>query len=223
MALPRCLRHSGSISFVGLSFALLRGCRIGVPAAESSGFLLKDEPRPVRQAADDILPCADAVCHGHAILNRCPVADGDGTLDVGIAADHHMVADGVRPENVDAGRDSQPLPIFGWRRWIALPSSTSMPEEAPRVTAWYRRTSSPISTVSPMTTLVPWSMKKFLPMVAPGWISIPPVRAAHALRDFACEQHVLGGFLVVARFRRRGNPRNNYARCGGKAMAWRPW
>ena len=27
--------------------------------------------------------------------------------------------------------------------------------------------------VSPMTTPVPWSMKKSLPMVAPGWMSMP--------------------------------------------------
>jgi hypothetical protein len=32
-------------------------------------------------------------------------------------------------------------------------------------------TSSPISAVSPMT-VKPWSMKKRLPMVAPGWMSI---------------------------------------------------
>ena len=35
------------------------------------------------------------------------------------------------------------------------------------------RTRSPISVVSPMTTPVPWSMKKLEPIVAPGWISMP--------------------------------------------------
>ncbi|MNP53518.1 hypothetical protein D3C76_1480000 [compost metagenome] len=43
----------------------------------------------------------------------------------------------------------------------------------PRVTPWYRVTSSPISAVSPMTMPMPWSMKKRRPMVAPGWISMP--------------------------------------------------
>ena len=33
--------------------------------------------------------------------------------------------------------------------------------------------SSPISAVSPMTTPLPWSMKKRSPMLAPGWMSMP--------------------------------------------------
>jgi hypothetical protein len=33
--------------------------------------------------------------------------------------------------------------------------------------------SSPITAVSPMTTPMPWSMNTRLPMVAPGWISMP--------------------------------------------------
>ena len=32
---------------------------------------------------------------------------------------------------------------------------------------------SPITHVSPITTPVPWSMKKCVPIVAPGWMSIP--------------------------------------------------
>jgi hypothetical protein len=44
---------------------------------------------------------------------------------------------------------------------------------APSVTFWYSRTRSPMMAVSPMTTPVPWSMKKPGPMVAPGWMSMP--------------------------------------------------
>ena len=43
----------------------------------------------------------------------------------------------------------------------------------PSVTPWYSMTSSPTSAVSPITTPMPWSMKKRRPMVAPGWISMP--------------------------------------------------
>ena len=32
--------------------------------------------------------------------------------------------------------------------------------------------------VSPMTTPVPWSMKKLAPIFAPGWISIPVAECA---------------------------------------------
>ena len=38
--------------------------------------------------------------------------------------------------------------------------------------------SSPICVVSPITTPIPWSIKNALPMVAPGWISIPVKKRA---------------------------------------------
>ena len=66
------------------------------------------------------------------------------------------------------------LPIVGWR----LPGFIDTP---PRVTPWNMRTSSPTSAVSPMTTPMPWSMKKRLPILAAGWISMPvAARAAWA-------------------------------------------
>ena len=54
----------------------------------------------------------------------------------------------------------------GWR----LPVANPVP---PKVTLWYRVTSWPICAVSPITTPIPWSMKKPRPISAAGWISIP--------------------------------------------------
>jgi len=58
------------------------------------------------------------------------------------------------------------LPIVGCR----LPFSLPVP---PKVTPWKIVTLLPMIVVSPITTPVPWSIKKFFPIVAPGWISIP--------------------------------------------------
>ena len=38
-----------------------------------------------------------------------------------------------------------------------------------------------MTVVSPMTTPVPWSMKKLLPIVAPGWMSMPVRAWAHSV------------------------------------------
>ena len=38
----------------------------------------------------------------------------------------------------------------------------------------------PISVVSPITTPVPWSVKKYLPILAPGWMSMPVRLWAHS-------------------------------------------
>ena len=51
----------------------------------------------------------------------------------------------------------------------------------PSVTPWYSVTSSPISAVSPITTPIPWSMKKpVADRARPGWISIPVIDRAIA-------------------------------------------
>src|SRR3990172_419259 len=38
-----------------------------------------------------------------------------------------------------------------------------------------------MTVVSPITTPVPWSMKKFRPIFAPGWMSIPVLACAHSV------------------------------------------
>jgi hypothetical protein len=52
---------------------------------------------------------------------------------------------------------------------------------AASVTPWYSFTRSPITQVSPITTPVPWSMKKWLPITAPGWMSMPVALWASSL------------------------------------------
>src|SRR5574341_896461 len=47
------------------------------------------------------------------------------------------------------------------------------------------RTRFPITLVSPMTTPVPWSMKNFSPIRAPGWMSMP-------VRAWACSVMIRG-------------------------------
>src|SRR2546423_124569 len=61
------------------------------------------------------------------------------------------------------------LPSVGWRfsRFRLVP---------PSVTPWSSVTFSPISAVSPITTPMPWSMKRPRPMRAAGWISMPVMK-----------------------------------------------
>src|SRR6478672_794214 len=56
-------------------------------------------------------------------------------------------------------------------------------------------TSSPISAVSPMTTPMPWSMKKRRPMVAPGWISMPVRNRAASRSSFSLAKKLTKTFL----------------------------
>src|SRR5665647_207448 len=63
-------------------------------------------------------------------------------------------------------------PICTWSPMYTGPRTRA---PAPMVTPWYINTSSPISAVSPMTTPMPWSMKKRRPICAPGWISTPVI------------------------------------------------
>ena len=52
--------------------------------------------------------------------------------------------------------------------FTGFPFSSSSKLFAPNVTPWYSLTRSPMVAVSPITTPVPWSIKKLRPIVAPG-------------------------------------------------------
>ncbi|MNJ72488.1 hypothetical protein D3C77_691450 [compost metagenome] len=65
------------------------------------------------------------------------------------------------PSTLAPAPTTTPSSRVGWR----LPLFQLVP---PRVTPWYRVTSSPISAVSPITMPMPWSMKKRRPTFAPG-------------------------------------------------------
>src|SRR5665647_1276054 len=71
-------------------------------------------------------------------------------------------------------RTRAPAPMVTWLPTVGG-RLTRFIERPPRVTPWYINTSSPISAVSPMTTPMPWSMKKRRPICAPGWISTPVI------------------------------------------------
>ena len=62
--------------------------------------------------------------------------------------------------------------MVGWR---FTPDSCwpARVESAPSVTPWYTFTWLPMTVVSPMTTPVAWSMKKYSPTCAPALMSTP--------------------------------------------------
>lgn len=65
-------------------------------------------------------------------------------------------------------------------RMIAVPSTSGSASETTAfsvITDTKNHIKDPL--VSPMTTPMPWSLKKFFPMVAPGWISIPSKMPPH--------------------------------------------
>ncbi len=95
----------------------------------------------------------------------------------------------------------------GWR----LPVAKPVP---PSVTPWYSVTSSPISAVSPITTPMPWSMKKPRPIFAAGWISIPVI-VRDSVRDHPRQQRHAG---VVERVRDAVGEQRVDARPGGEDL-----
>lgn len=73
--------------------------------------------------------------------------------------------------------------LLGRRTFAPHPTITLFPKSGcrlflsfpvpPKVTLWYIVQSFPIVAVSPITIPIPWSINSFLPIFAPGWISIP--------------------------------------------------
>lgn len=87
----------------------------------------------------------------------------------GIGADFGVFADGDGSQNLRAGADDDIV----FNRGVAFAALAAVGLGAAEGNAVYMVTLSPMTAVSPMTTPMPWSIKKFLPIWAPGWISTP--------------------------------------------------